>query len=165
MVFDWLSVNFRYLPRRCPLKSCDHWFSAGKMVGRLCSLDHLVSLLGKWGEKWSSHGGNWLLESHRKAIIKGLGAHDAILASIHDESAQARVSWVLSIVLGKEVLIIDCHDARNVVFAFKSLDLAKHGWLVLLNCLIDNARQDIDIALSASESNLWLDEFDEALNE
>lgn len=105
------------------------------------------------------------MESHREAIIKGLRAHDAILASIHDESTQARVSWVLCIELGEEVLVVDCHDARNVIFALESLDLAKHGRLVLLNCLIDNTRQDIDIALSATQRDLWLNEFDQALHE
>ena len=105
------------------------------------------------------------MEGHGEAIIKFLGANDAILASIHHEAAKAGVSWVRSIELGEEVLVIDGDNAGNISFAFKGLHPAEHGILVLLDGLVDYTRQDVHITLSASKSHLSLNKLNKTLNE
>ena len=125
----------------------------------------LVSLLGQRGEKRSSHGWDGLLEGQSETIIEFLGANDAVLASIHDEATKTRVGWVFRFELWQEVFVVDSHSARNVILSFEGLDLAEHRALVLLNCLSNHTRQDIYVALSASQRHSRLDKLDQALHE
>ena len=105
------------------------------------------------------------MEGHCETIVESLRANNAILFGVHNEATQARVSWVLCIELGKELLVVDSHSARDIIFTLKSGNLANHRGFVLLNSLVNDTRQNVHIALSATKSDLWLNEFDETLNE
>lgn len=55
-------------------------------------------------------------------------------------------------------------DARNVVFAFESLNLAEHLLFVLGNGVVDNGGERINVALSAPKSHLGLDQLNQTLD-
>ena len=124
---------------------------------------HSLSLHGR--EEHASHLGNGLLEGHFEAIVESLGAHDAVLASIHNEATKAGVSRVLSVVLRQELCLVNLDFARQLVAALERFDLRKHGALILLNSIADDGLEDADIALAAAQSHLGLNQLDQTLHE
>ena len=84
---------------------------------------HSLSRHGR--EEHASHLGNGLLEGHFEAIVESLGAHDAVLASIHNEATKAGVGRVLSVVLRQELLLVNGYHARRFA-AFKCFYLVAH---------------------------------------
>ena len=123
-----------------------------------------ISGVGKRGEERCSHSRNTLLEGHTQAVIKFLGANNAVLLGIHNEASEAWVSRVLSIEFGKEVLIIDSDDTWDITLAFESSYLAQHSLLVNRDSFINDTWQGLHITLPASKSHLWFNQFDQALN-
>lgn len=106
-----------------------------------------------------------MLEGHGEAVVEGLRAHDTVFTGVHDEAAEARVGGVLRVELGQELLVVDSDGAGDVVLAFEGNNLREHLLLVLLDCLVYNRGQDSNIALSAPEGDLGLNQLDESLDE
>ena len=62
------------------------------------------------------------------------------------------------------MLFIDFNLAWNIILALEGHDLLDHQLLVLLDSVIDYALEDLNIAFTASEGNLWFNKLDETLN-
>jgi hypothetical protein len=124
-----------------------------------------VLVLGERGEEGGPHHGDRLLESHFKAVVQGLRAHNSVLASIHHEAAQARVRWVRLVEFGKEPFRVDNDGARDVILSLEGHDLAEHGAFVLADGVVDDGLEDINIALAAPQGDLGLNQLNQTLDE
>lgn len=120
-------------------------------------------LLGKAWEQRSPHLRDRLLERHGKTVIESLRADNAILSCIHDKATEARVGWVILVVLGQELFRVNGYHARRFA-AFKCFYLVAHWALVLIDSIIDDWLKNAHITCTASEGNLVLNQFDKALN-
>ncbi len=78
------------------------------------------------------------MEGHSKAVIKFLGAYNAVLLGIHNEASETGVSRILSVEFRKEVLIIDSDDAWDITLALQGSYLAQHCLLVNRDGFIDD---------------------------
>ena len=123
-----------------------------------------ISGVGEWGEERCSHGRNTLLEGHCQAVIKFLGAYNAVFLGIHNEASETWVSRILSIELGKEVCIIDSDDTWDITLALQCSYLAQHCLLVSRDGFINDTWQGLNITLPAAKSHLGFNQFDQALN-
>ena len=105
------------------------------------------------------------MEGHLQAVIKFLGAYNAVLLGIHNEASETGVRRVLSIEFGKEVLIIDSDDTWDITLALEGSYLAQHCLLVDRDGFINDTRQGLHITLPATKSHLRFNKFDQTLNE
>jgi hypothetical protein len=78
------------------------------------------------------------LEGHSETVVEGLRADDAVLAGVHNEASKTGVSGILRVERGQEIRFVHSDNARNVGFAFKTLDLCEHLLLVLSNGLVND---------------------------
>jgi len=62
------------------------------------------------------------------------------------------------------VLFIDPNLTWDVVFPLEGHDLLDHQLLVLFDSVVNYTLQDFNIAFTASEGDLWLDQLDETLD-
>ena len=139
-----------------------------KVVGLQILSSHSLSTLLRpthGGEQLFSHCGNRLLEDHFEAIVELLRADDAVLARVHDEAAKAGVRRVRRVQFRQKVAVIDSDNAGDIILTLKSLDLAEHGLLVLGNSIVNDTREKANVALSAPERDLGLNQLNQALDE
>ena len=104
-------------------------------------------------EGWEECGsdlGDGLLVAHVDSVVEGARADNAVLSAVHHEAAEAGVGWVRLIVFRKTLLFVDGHDAWDVVFSLKCLNLAEHEFLVLVHSIVNHGRQNIMVAFTAS---------------
>ena len=104
------------------------------------------------------------MEGHLQAVIKFLGAYNAVLLGIHDEATETGVRRVLSIEFGEEVLIIDSDNTWDITLALEGSYLAQHSLLVDRDGFINDTGQRLHITLPAAKSHLWFNKFDQTLH-
>jgi len=129
------------------------------------SLGASVASFRQRREQVSSHSRDRLIEGHCETIVKLLGADNTVLAGVHDEASEARVGGVFTVELGQEVSIVDSDNARDIVLTFEGFNLREHALFVLSNSLINDSGENANIRLSASKSDLRLNQLDQTLNE
>ena len=98
----------------------------------------LRSLFAHGREEHASHLGDGLLERHLETVIESLRAHNAVLASIHNEATKAGVSRILSVVLRQELCLVNLDFAWEFVASLERFDLRKHGVLIFGNSFIND---------------------------
>ena len=126
---------------------------------------YAVSLLLVRGEEGFADVRDRLLVDEHHAVVERLRAHDSVLLSEHDESAEAGFVRGIRVPAREETGLVNFNFTGKVVLSLELDNLAQHFALVFFDSVVFNALNKREVLLATTQHNLWLNHLDQTLHE